>query len=488
MRAAASASELELLEVEQVPGTQACEAVVSPDGAHVYAAIGSFAIDTFERDPETGMLSLVSSVDGPAISRNDLPDGKQVYAVGGAIWYDRDPVSGSLTFRDNLVDPIPDTPFPELASASAVAVSPDGRNLYVTAWETSSLIVLARDEASFAPSFVQMLAQGKAGVDGLDGASSVEVSPDGRNVYATGSRDDVASFARDPEDGTLTFLGVAAGSGGIAFESAVAISPDGRRLYVGANEVPQCCWDALSVFGRDLETGELTLLESVPEIQAPNANGLDFPSSAVVSPDGLHLYVSSRNSQGVAAFRIVPLCAPEPLASCRASDVPAASTLVIHDRPGEAGDTLDWQWRRGEVPREELGDPRSETDFALCAWVEDGGTWRPIAEIPVRAASTCNGKPCWPPLGGATAPRGFVYRDPRAEHGGLRELALRAGTAGRGRIRVHLKGDAASVPDLPLEADQVVAQLASEDGACWQSTFAAPALANDAKRFRDRGD
>jgi hypothetical protein len=166
---------------------------------------------------------------------------------------------------------------------------------------------------------------------------------------------------------------------------------------------------------------------------------------------------------------------------------PAASSLVVHDRTGSSRDALEWQWRRGEVAREELGDPRADTGFVFCAYAADGASWRRIAEIPVPPAGSCGGKPCWRPLGGEAAPRGFAFRDPRGRHGGLRELALRVGEAG-GRILLRTKGEPVSVPNLPLVADRLVAQLATGDGSCWQSTFSAPALQSDARLFRDRGD
>ena len=54
-----------------------------------------------------------------------------------------------------------------------------------TPWPSSS-----RDVATGRLTFVQVLKDGVGGVDGLYGADSVTVSPDGSQVYATGYYDD----------------------------------------------------------------------------------------------------------------------------------------------------------------------------------------------------------------------------------------------------------------------------------------------------------
>ncbi len=81
-----------------------------------------------------------------------------------------------------------------------------------------------------------MLRDGVGGVDGLFGARSVTVSPDGAHVYAAGVSDDaVAVFSRDPGTGALTFVeGLRDGGDGVAglFGAfSVTVSPDGAHVY-----------------------------------------------------------------------------------------------------------------------------------------------------------------------------------------------------------------------------------------------------------------
>ncbi|HEX7609238.1 MAG TPA: hypothetical protein VF380_01070, partial [Solirubrobacteraceae bacterium] len=154
-----------------------------------------------------------------------------------------------------------------LVGPSAVAVSPDGLNVYVasgTAGATvaasfGSLAILKRDPATGAVSEVGCLSSD--GTDGRDGASGactpspsllgadgVTVSPDGLSVFVAASYSgSVVAFARNPADGSLTRFGClqARPVGGTAcpyanvFTSSGAIvaSADSRSLYVAAPTV-----------------------------------------------------------------------------------------------------------------------------------------------------------------------------------------------------------------------------------------------------------
>jgi len=74
-------------------------------------------------------------------------------------------------------------------------------------------------------------------VDSLEEARSVAVSPDGNHVYAAGQLDDaVAVFSRDADTGELTFLEVRKdtdpGTDGLDVADGLAVSPDGGFIYV----------------------------------------------------------------------------------------------------------------------------------------------------------------------------------------------------------------------------------------------------------------
>jgi DNA-binding beta-propeller fold protein YncE len=98
-------------------------------------------------------------------------------------------------------------------------------------------------------SFVEVHKDGAGAADGLDGARSVTVSPDGAQVYAAGTNDDaVAVFARDAATGKLTFVEVqkdgVGGVDGLAGAVSVTVSPDGAQVYAAGSGD-----DAIAVFG-----------------------------------------------------------------------------------------------------------------------------------------------------------------------------------------------------------------------------------------------
>jgi DNA-binding beta-propeller fold protein YncE len=151
-----------------------------------------------------------------------------------------------------------------LVGAHAVAVSPDGANVYVaggtagTSVATSfgAVVILKRDQATGAISETGCLSSD--GTDGRDGASGactptpsllgadgVAVSPDGSTVFVSSSSSaSVVAFSRNPATGALTRLGCFQGdprpgapcgaANLFSSSSALAVSADGSALYVAA--------------------------------------------------------------------------------------------------------------------------------------------------------------------------------------------------------------------------------------------------------------
>jgi DNA-binding beta-propeller fold protein YncE len=151
-----------------------------------------------------------------------------------------------------------------LLGANAVAVSPDGANVYVVGGTTAStpatsfgaLAILKRDAATGAITETGCLSSD--GTDGRDGASGactptasllgadgVAVSPDGLTVFVTADFSaSVVAFARDPATGSLSRLGCFQGrppagsscppANLFVSSGAVATSADNKALYVAA--------------------------------------------------------------------------------------------------------------------------------------------------------------------------------------------------------------------------------------------------------------
>lgn len=71
-----------------------------------------------------------------------------------------------------------------LALARNVKVSLDGRHVYAAGFGNSAIAVFSRTATTGKLRFVQMVKEGVNGVSGLSDVASLELSPDGGNVYA----------------------------------------------------------------------------------------------------------------------------------------------------------------------------------------------------------------------------------------------------------------------------------------------------------------
>jgi 6-phosphogluconolactonase (cycloisomerase 2 family) len=284
---------------------------ISPDGGHVYVggALGD-TIVVFSRNGSSGALGYVETqwdgVDGVdgldgIWSLTVSPDGGHVYT--GSTWgnslcvFGRNETSGALTFVESHRDP------EGLDGARSAAISPDENHLYVASREDDAVAVFQRDGASGAITFLEALRDDSLSVDGLDGANSVAVSPDGNHVYVASVYDDaVATFARDVPTGTLEFVQVITDGmplvDSLSFATSVAISPDGKHVYVTA-----AVDNAITAFWRHPTTGQLTVVEDyVDGDQSGFVDGLAGAYSVAISPDGYHVYVAGGQDDALACF------------------------------------------------------------------------------------------------------------------------------------------------------------------------------------------
>ncbi len=270
------------------------------------------ALAVFSRDAITGELSFVEvvrdGVDGVdglgyGCSVTVSPDGSHVYATGysddALAVFSRDAGTGELTFIEVVRDGVDGVD--GLDGAWSVTMSPDGGYVYAAAYVEDALAVFARDAATGELSFVQVIRDGVDGVDGLNGARSVTVSPAGSHVYVAGLIDDaLAVFSRDVATGELSFVEVirdgVGGVDGLNGADSVTVSPEGGQVYVtGLYD------DALTVFSRDAATGELSFVEILRD-GVNDVDGLNGSHSVTVSPDGSHVYTVGFYDRALAAF------------------------------------------------------------------------------------------------------------------------------------------------------------------------------------------
>jgi DNA-binding beta-propeller fold protein YncE len=213
-------------------------------------------------------------------------------------------------------------PGPFLGSR-AVAVSPDGKNVYVASSDSDAIAIFRRDAktgelsqaSGSAGCIAAAAADGCANGAGLDGPNSVAVSPDGRSVYATAvDSDSIAIFRRNPGNGALEQAPgdagciAEAGAGGCrtgrALDGAdvVVVSPDGANVYVGA-----FFGSAVVVFSRDESTGALVqppgpagCITNIPDPGCVNGRALGAIEGLAISADGNSVYAAAAASNALA--------------------------------------------------------------------------------------------------------------------------------------------------------------------------------------------
>ena len=281
------------------------------------------------------------------------PDGKNVYVVSqGAMTLlrlPRDPASGSLTFLGCSGTAVGCTPISGAPAApSAMAVSPDSANLYVKT--TDGLVIFNRNpglsltqKAGADGCFTETVVAGCTKAVGLAGSSvlgDIQVSPDGALVYTAFNNPGGVSFFNRFPNGTLTQITGAAGG---------CISSNGNSASVAA----QC------VDGND---------------------GLASALTTATSPDGRYIYVGT--SSGVIGYSRNPLNGVLGPVGCIGTATGARRPTVEHP-------ALQHRHHRGRLRACRLDQQLVVTDVL------------PPRSEPRRTDSTCRDSGCFTAAGGA---------------------------------------------------------------------------------------
>lgn len=322
------------------PAFHARGAVISPDGGRLYA-FGGFddasTVSVFALSVRTGLLApapgraacatyvprrrclstlTVNKPTAAAIS----PDGKDLFLTAWCCSKSAfeavhlDPTTGALAV------PFCCSISPRaVARGDDVAVSPDGRNVYVASAEGTGhgLAILTRDPVSGAvvqPAGADGCVQ-RIGANGCAAAPSTSFAPSRVVVSADGgfvlvvSNGDVFSFVRKGGTGALT-AGTCVASKPeppcVALEPtgdnvlAVAVTPDGRSVYALASHAG-IRTDVLLTFGVSAG-GTLTESSNTSTLGHPYVERVWGPGSPLATaPDGSAVYLA--RSTGVVVFR-----------------------------------------------------------------------------------------------------------------------------------------------------------------------------------------
>ncbi len=291
---------------------------VSPDGQQVYAVgYRSNAIAVFNRTASTGTLSFAewkrqgqldggTTIDGMKRPQNLAvsPDGKNVYVAGrssnAVAVFSRSSTNGTLTYLERVKDGSGGVD--GLAQAFDIAVSPNGANLYAAGFKDNAVAVFSRSSTNGSLSFLERIKDGNGGVDGLRGAIAVTVSSDNDNVIVAGLGDNaIAVFNRSATNGSLSFAerhrDGSGGVDGLLGVRDVKIAPGGKQVYA-AGESDR----AIAVFLRKTNSGSLRYAGLVKD-GVDGVDGINRPRGLAVSPDDAHIYAAGTYDNAVAVFR-----------------------------------------------------------------------------------------------------------------------------------------------------------------------------------------
>jgi len=152
------------------------------------------------------------------------PDGSSVYVVAGSSArvnaFRRDPATGGLTPIGCAGDTVATgcAAIAPLDSPHKLAISPDGRSLYVSVGNSKTLTILARaaDGTLSAAGCIKddtSTATCAQTVNDLGFPEGIDVSPNGSSLYVTVPDDDIVLSFDRAADGSLTRTGCIANTG-----------------------------------------------------------------------------------------------------------------------------------------------------------------------------------------------------------------------------------------------------------------------------------
>lgn len=129
-----------------------------------------------------------------------------------------------------------------------IALSPDGRYIYLVQELTATVMVYVNEREQLTP--IQEIAMNENGFTGRNGAADIKLSQDGRFLYASnrGDANTLAIYSVSQTDGKLAKVATPSvlGQGPRNF----ALSPDGKFLLVANQNT-----DEVVIFSRDTKTG-----------------------------------------------------------------------------------------------------------------------------------------------------------------------------------------------------------------------------------------
>ncbi len=192
-----------------------------------------------------------------------------------------------------------------LDRANHLAITRDGKYLYVASYGSNALNVFLRDHHTGELTFLESLVDGQNGNNGLEGAYYISIPPDEKNIYVAAFMEDaVGVFYRDTVDGKVSCVEsvregmTGAGKVGIThmdFIDAVVATPDNKMVIIGSR-----LRDGFMVFNRDSANGAMYFVQRIARQRWNGIPNLGHIYALTCSHDSRNLYVGT--SRGIHVF------------------------------------------------------------------------------------------------------------------------------------------------------------------------------------------
>lgn len=311
------------------------DVTASPAGETLYV-LAAGKLTVLDRDPASGELEYLETerdkIDDPEDEGDKVAglnntrsvvvsaDGESVYVASyqnddALVVFDRDTATGRISYIETEQDDVDDPGDPGgmvtgMFRPEALAVTPDGGNVYVVTGE-QSLVSFERNPTTGEVSYVKSESLPGAGRD-------IVVTSDSKAVYVCGIGFPpyLSAYSRDPEDGALTLVETEEHEVDDPEDDGDEVEglayPSGLDLSFGDDLVfaVDLSGDAVAMFERDPESDELSFLEAEvngeddPDDSGGVVSSMGSPADVAASADGGSIYVPALGSDAIVVFDV----------------------------------------------------------------------------------------------------------------------------------------------------------------------------------------
>ncbi len=273
---------------------------------------------TCSASPQAGVLSEVSMLQATydtgyhAVAIDPL--GRHVYAVGlrdqagivrdTVVLFERNPLNGALSRISSYSETSGPgaSPVRGISGANDVVVSRDGRFVYVAGHDADAIAVFERDLADGTLTWRSMVKDSEQGVSGIGGVTNLELSPDGKHLFAAGGASKaIAGFAINATSGALNQVSVirqSDGYNGFNGVSDLAFNAAGDVLFASAAGSR-----SVIALRRNPATGVLTYLLGIEDGEVGVDASLLSPSALAIAGD--RVFVADAQGDAVSLLRFI---------------------------------------------------------------------------------------------------------------------------------------------------------------------------------------